>query len=1275
MKRSAYLLIILLVVIALTACSNSGSSSGTSSLSFGIMLKGAPGAPSLAPITCGGTTGISTVEALLYDRNGNIIRTGGPWPCADHQGTITGITASNQNYSMKLVLTTRDSAGYIKYSGDTGNTLSITTAGANVDAGTVILTPFMAWSINTLNGSGSVGKHSSIATSSTGTVYMVYSDATNSVLRCVTNRTGVWVDAVIDSGNVGQFPSMVLDATGKTYVSYYDFANKDLKLATNATGTWVATTIDNSGNDVGQESSIAIDGAGKLHISYYDATSKTLKYATNVTDSWVISTVDANPDTGKYSSIAATAANNVHIAYYDVTNGNLNYAKWGGTSWTVLPVDSTGDVGQYPSLALDAVGNVHISYFDASTTNGSLKYLMITPAGATTMASIDAGANLYPPVNTSYYYIISYGKRTSLKIDASGYVHIGYSGSRTQHYSSYDYQTEFFQKYATNASGTWITYTVETVATTGYNTSASDIGRGMLAIDSSRNVHLSYWDLANNRLKYATNAASAWSTYTLDMLGNVGQYTSIAANSTGKASISYYDATYGVLKFATNTSGAWVATPVDSGTVGQYSSLALTGTGSARIAYFDSSKTHLKFASNALGSWATATVDSGANVGKYASLALDSLNNAHVSYYDTTTGDLKYATNASGSWVLAAVDQLTDLGYHTSMAVGPANKQYISYSTADGKLKLATNAAGSWTASTVDSGTTTTQNQFQNTSIKVDSTGKVYISYYDAINGDLKFATRPSGTTVWSVGVIDSAGTVGQYSSLALDTNRRAHISYYDVSRKTLRYATNYSGSWLTYTLDSQGSGGDVGQYSSIFVDTAGKIHISYYDAVNGRLKYATTSVGSGGVLADQDVPSVPTGLAAVSADRNTINLSWTASTDNSSVSGYKIYRDGDVLYYASTTTTNYSNTSLNPYEQHCYEVTAFDGNNNESARSAQTCARTMYMNIAAASGNYYAGSYASMALDSLGLAHIAHTDGNNNFLLTVQDGLGSWSTTTVATGGNKQDLSIAVDSSNVEHISYFDQTSYPDYNLRYATTILSSWTVTVVDPRTSAGYRPSISLDSGEKPHITYYYNSVGLFAATNAPGSWTTTTIDASVSNAGQQSTSKMDSANKLHVAYTISSTIMYATDITGSWATTTVDASANNNASPLIAVDSSQKAHIVYSQQFYDGVAWVYRMVYSTNASGSWSAPEVIASSTSAQVAPLSMVRDSSNKLHIVYRDYSGANYALMYATNSSGTWQTYVIDPVYVTYGSIAVDSSNKPRIAYQSGSVLQYAWIP
>jgi len=312
---------------------------------------------------------------------------------------------------------------------------------------------------------------------------------------------------------------MVLDATGKTYVSYYDFANKDLKLATNATGTWVATTIDNSGNDVGQESSIAIDGAGKLHISYYDATAKTLKYATNVTDSWVISTVDANPDTGKYSSIAATAANNVHIAYYDVTNGNLNYAKWGGTSWTVLPVDSTGTWGSIPPLPLMRSGTSISAISTHQRTNGSLKYLMITPAGATTMASIDAGANLYPPVNTSYYYIISYGKRTSLQDRCIGLRPYRVFRLRTQHYSSYDYQTEFFQKYATNASGTWITYTVETVATTGYNTSASDIGRGMLAIDSSRNVHLSYWDLANNRLKYATKCRQRLVDIHLDMLG------------------------------------------------------------------------------------------------------------------------------------------------------------------------------------------------------------------------------------------------------------------------------------------------------------------------------------------------------------------------------------------------------------------------------------------------------------------------------------------------------------------------------------------------------------------------------------------------------------------------------------------------------------------------------------------------------------------------------------------------------------------------------------
>jgi len=41
------------------------------------------------------------------------------------------------------------------------------------------------------------------------------------------------------------------------------------------------------------------------------------------------------------------------------------------------------------------------------------------------------------------------------------------------------------------------------------------------------------------------------------------------------------------------------------------------------------------------------------------------------------------------------------------------------------------------------------------------------------------------------------------------------------------------------------------------------------------------------------DCPSTPTGLLASAVSSSQINLSWTASTDNVGVTGYRVYRAG----------------------------------------------------------------------------------------------------------------------------------------------------------------------------------------------------------------------------------------------------------------------------------------------------------------------------------------------------------------------------------------------
>jgi len=58
------------------------------------------------------------------------------------------------------------------------------------------------------------------------------------------------------------------------------------------------------------------------------------------------------------------------------------------------------------------------------------------------------------------------------------------------------------------------TWTIETV------NSSSDVGEHKsIAIDASDNIHISYYDNTNKDLKYATNTSGSWQTYRIDTDG------------------------------------------------------------------------------------------------------------------------------------------------------------------------------------------------------------------------------------------------------------------------------------------------------------------------------------------------------------------------------------------------------------------------------------------------------------------------------------------------------------------------------------------------------------------------------------------------------------------------------------------------------------------------------------------------------------------------------------------------------------------------------------
>ena len=89
----------------------------------------------------------------------------------------------------------------------------------------------------------------------------------------------------------------------------------------------------------------------------------------------------------------------------------------------------------------------------------------------------------------------------------------------------------------------------------------------------------------------------------------------------------------------------------------------------------------------------------------------------------------------------------------------------------------------------------------------------------------------------------------------------------------------------------------------------------------------------------DSQAPTTPTNLSVSAVSSSQINLSWTASTDNVGVTGYRVYRGG--VQIGTPSGTSYSSTSLSPSTTYSYTVAAVDGAGNISPQSTSAEATT----------------------------------------------------------------------------------------------------------------------------------------------------------------------------------------------------------------------------------------------------------------------------------------------------------------------------------------------
>ena len=91
----------------------------------------------------------------------------------------------------------------------------------------------------------------------------------------------------------------------------------------------------------------------------------------------------------------------------------------------------------------------------------------------------------------------------------------------------------------------------------------------------------------------------------------------------------------------------------------------------------------------------------------------------------------------------------------------------------------------------------------------------------------------------------------------------------------------------------------------------------------------------------DNEAPTVPTNVVLSNITTSSINVSWTAATDNEAVTKYEIYTNGNLN--GETASTNYTATGLNSNTSYAITVLAKDLAGNASAQSALavTCINT----------------------------------------------------------------------------------------------------------------------------------------------------------------------------------------------------------------------------------------------------------------------------------------------------------------------------------------------
>jgi GH18 family chitinase/chitodextrinase len=192
------------------------------------------------------------------------------------------------------------------------------------------------------------------------------------------------------------------------------------------------------------------------------------------------------------------------------------------------------------------------------------------------------------------------------------------------------------------------------------------------------------------------------------------------------------------------------------------------------------------------------------------------------------------------------------------------------------------------------------------------------------------------------LGVYDASGPGGGPGAKKAETAQITPVAGWNTANVITPVALSPGNYWLAYFPSHNGLGFRVTNASGIFAYSS-----LAYGAMPATFSTSpTTAAGHWSFYAtlttapDTTPPSTPSNLTATAVSASQINLSWTASTDNVGVTGYRIYRRGSLI--ATSSTNAYSDSGLSASTSYTYTVSAYDDAGNVSTQSNAASATTL---------------------------------------------------------------------------------------------------------------------------------------------------------------------------------------------------------------------------------------------------------------------------------------------------------------------------------------------